>query len=199
MSYFSFGNKKIDKSIAIFNITPVSTCLGKTIWCENHCYALKAQRQYKQTRAARSRNFDESKLDRFVEDVYRQILLFKHKVTAIRIHESGDFYSQEYLNKWVEIAVKLSSMSFYAYTKSYMLDFSSIPTNLTIIYSRDDSTQRGCRAIKNKAVVINSIKEKPKGYFACWSGPRKSYKKCGPCRYCFDLDIKTKKIAFLKH
>jgi hypothetical protein len=35
----------------------------------------------------------------------------------VRIHDSGDFYSDEYLGAWLEIARTVSDVVFYAYTK----------------------------------------------------------------------------------
>jgi hypothetical protein len=59
----------------------------------------------------------------------------KRKLNAIRIHPEGDFYNQEYLNKWATIAKRLPHVQFYAYTKALHLDFSEIPNNLKIIQS----------------------------------------------------------------
>ena len=39
-----------------------------------------------------------------------------HKL--LRIHESGDFWTQVYFNAWLEVARNNSHMKFYAYTKS---------------------------------------------------------------------------------
>lgn len=36
---------------------------------------------------------------------------------AVRVHDSGDFYSDEYLDAWVEIAKEIPDVLFYAYTK----------------------------------------------------------------------------------
>ena len=42
----------------------------------------------------------------------------KKKATHVRVHDSGDFYSPKYLNKWVDIATQNKDVIFYAYTKS---------------------------------------------------------------------------------
>jgi hypothetical protein len=44
-----------------------------------------------------------------------EILTSKFKF--VRVHESGEFYSQEYVNKWYEIAKHCPNVTFYAYTK----------------------------------------------------------------------------------
>ena len=41
------------------------------------------------------------------------------KADFIRIHDSGDFYSPKYVEKWMQIAEALPGVKFYAYTKSH--------------------------------------------------------------------------------
>ena len=63
--------------------------------------------------------------------------------THVRIHDSGDFYSVDYLNKWVQIAKDNKDVIFYAYTKSIpffkltkeMNTNFLLPKNLIIIFS----------------------------------------------------------------
>jgi hypothetical protein len=53
----------------------------------------------------------------------------------VRIHDSGDFFSQAYLDAWMRAAREFPRTRFYAYTKSLHLDFSQAPANLSIIQS----------------------------------------------------------------
>jgi hypothetical protein len=55
--------------------------------------------------------------------------------THVRIHDSGDFYSQQYLDSWIAIARKRPDVVFYAYTKSMDLNWQSAPSNLRIVQS----------------------------------------------------------------
>jgi hypothetical protein len=58
------------------------------------------------------------------------------KVEVVRIHSAGDFYSREYLEKWIQIAMSLPKVKFYAYTKMVRLTKEYIiPENLILIYS----------------------------------------------------------------
>ena len=60
------------------------------------------------------------------------------KFTHVRLHDSGDFYSKEYLFKWYEIARNMPSKTFYAYTKRVKLikdNELKKPKNMVIIYS----------------------------------------------------------------
>jgi len=45
---------------------------------------------------------------------------------AVRIHDSGDFFDEQYVRDWLEIANKTPDVLFYAYTKEVSL-FRSIP------------------------------------------------------------------------
>lgn len=65
----------------------------------------------------------------------------------IRIHDSGDFYSESYFEAWCNIIRQyenLKSIQFYAYTKmvQFCKSYTNSPTNLKLIYSfggREDS------------------------------------------------------------
>ena len=65
------------------------------------------------------------------------------RVDILRVHDSGDYYSDKYIDKWVEIAKALPHVRFYSYTKSIPLFLNrAMPSNYDIIYSeggrRDD-------------------------------------------------------------
>lgn len=65
-----------------------------------------------------------------------QAEITKKRVERVRIHDSGDFYSQEYLNKWIAIANVNPNVEFYAYTKMVsMVKSTPLPSNLRIIFS----------------------------------------------------------------
>jgi len=56
---------------------------------------------------------------------------------AVRIHDSGDFFTREYLELWLRIAEANSDILFYAYTKEVeMLKSTPLPANFRIIYSK---------------------------------------------------------------
>ncbi len=66
--------------------------------------------------------------------------LRRRSVKRLRIHDSGDFYSPEYTNRWLAIIRANPSIEFYAYTKlvSFFKNLAAdglCPANLTLIYS----------------------------------------------------------------
>jgi hypothetical protein len=60
-----------------------------------------------------------------------------HAGQKIRVHDSGDFYNQEYVDKWADIARANPDKKFYAYTKSLHLDLKKLHniTNFHVIQS----------------------------------------------------------------
>lgn len=96
---------------------------------------------YKQVLPARQYNFNLSRQEDFDSLMNETIKKHAHKIDAVRIHESGDFYNQAYLLKWFMIAMNNPGITFYAYTKSFHLNFSGKPSNFVLIASFDASTR----------------------------------------------------------
>ena len=106
----SHGNKKLKSnnrvSFLIWNTPAVITCPYATELSKKFCYALKAERQYPDAKKSRYDHFEISKQSDFVDRMIYTILVElsrpanKDKKIVFRIHESGDFYNQEYANKW---------------------------------------------------------------------------------------------------
>jgi hypothetical protein len=149
---FAYGNKKLPKSTLIFSLPAVSTCPGAVSQgCgiaalvngakgfTGHCYALKAERMYPSVKVSRGRNLDATRMTGFVDHAAMAILeaSTRRPVKMVRIHESGDFYSQAYFDAWADVARQFPAITFYAYTKSVRLDFSKRPSNFVLLLSDD--------------------------------------------------------------
>jgi len=127
----SAGNKKLDKSIAIFNLPA-----GKQYSCGCDCpgcYAKKAQYLYPQVLPCRIKNWEASKSNNFVT-MFCEALnkAIKAGCTVVRLHESGDLYSLDYVYKLEEIAAKYPEIKFYYYTKT---DYSVLGSNVNRVNS----------------------------------------------------------------
>lgn len=60
----------------------------------------------------------------------------KTKVLAIRLHNSGDFYSSDYLRAWLRLMRDNPKIIFYGYTKSVsMVLAEDIPDNFRLVFS----------------------------------------------------------------
>ena len=111
----SKGNKKLHKSVLIWNLPSVKTC-PNYVNCKDKCYARRAEKLYPSVLPCRMKNWQASKQSDFVNNMIA--LIKKSKCSLVRVHESGDFYSQTYADKWSEIAANLPEVQFFAYTKS---------------------------------------------------------------------------------
>jgi hypothetical protein len=61
----------------------------------------------------------------------------RKKVDFLRIHDSGDYYSPAYLEKWLQIARNNPQTKFYSYTKSVPLfENVELPENFDVIFSQ---------------------------------------------------------------
>lgn len=131
--YFSNGNIKLNKKVLVWNLPRLKTCPGAYA-CKDWCYEIKAEKRFKNAIIAREKNLQESKKENFVKKAVEY--MNKKKFDHVRVHASGDFYSQQYLEKWYAIARHLPSKNFYAFTKSLHLNLYEFkPKNFNIIQS----------------------------------------------------------------
>lgn len=117
------NNSKLGKNILCFDLLAVVTCPNCKD-CRIGCYALKAQRQYPATYNKRLINtiLAVRHLSVLEQLIVQQLRLTKKKI--VRIHSSGDFFNQQYLDMWVRIARQFPRIKFYGYTKTYgIFDF----------------------------------------------------------------------------
>jgi hypothetical protein len=140
MLKLSVGNSKLNKTSAKagfrvigFGLPAVDTCPGAAA-CKSVCFATQGTYRFKGVRAVRAANWEASQNDTFVQDMIAAIRRRRSRNT-VRVHDSGDFYSQEYLDSWFTIARTLPHVRFYAYTKSLHLNFAGKPDNFMIVQS----------------------------------------------------------------
>jgi len=121
------GGKLGYDKIPSFAIPPGLTC-PKASTCKNHCFAMSGHTEYVQmVRDTHSAALGLSERDDFVEKV--NTLIQKKWKNAkkpdpkkpYRIHAWGDFYSNAYAKKWVQIIKDNPNVFFYAYTKSFTM------------------------------------------------------------------------------
>lgn len=112
----------------------VNTC-PSALACRAVCYAKQGRYAMPNVIAARQHNLEMSQNPYFVDFVVADLERMR-KVNTVRIHDSGDFYDQEYYDKWCAIATMLPEITFYAYTKTVNMDlWSHKPDNLKITQS----------------------------------------------------------------
>lgn len=111
------------------------------------CFAASREAQYKDLRNLRWRNLDllnefKGDLTGMTDLLLRSLEYYEHtkkKIRIFRVHDSGDFYSQEYFDAWVAVAHKRTDILFYAYTTSipYWAErIEELPKNFRLIASK---------------------------------------------------------------
>ena len=102
--------------------------------CIKFCYARKGAYIWSNVKPAFEKRYELSKTDQFVNKMYDEIV--KKKPDYVRVHDSGDYYSRKYLNKWIDIALLFPEVKFYSYTNMVQLTKEAdLPSNFDIIYS----------------------------------------------------------------
>lgn len=107
--------------------------------CSNLCYARSGTYNFSNVKAAHTRNL-ELILDNPIEWKDRVSAELKSKRyeggKSARIHDSGDFFSSDYFELWLQIAIENPQVFFYAYTKEVeMVKRYELPENFVIIFS----------------------------------------------------------------
>jgi len=114
------------------------------------CYAARAQGQYPGANIQAFKNLDLLKRMKTKEKMANLIIKSMEyhglaNTDILRIHEAGDFFSQDYLDAWIEVAKRMPQTLFYAYTVSlpyYMARKNSLPKNFKIIASMDKHNEK---------------------------------------------------------
>jgi hypothetical protein len=119
-----------------FNVCPSAMA------CAKLCYARKGTYRFKNVRAKHVRNLEMvlNDIDVWEEQMIREVLHKRMEGAHVRIHDGGDFFSEEYLRAWLRVMWAAPLTTFYAYTKEVEM-FKRVvegnaPPNFKWIYSR---------------------------------------------------------------
>lgn len=110
------------------------------------CYSANAEVVYKGARNNRWDNFELIKqaktVDKMAALIIDSINLYAQEndnFSIFRIHEAGDFFSQDYFDAWMKVCKHFKNIKFYSYTKSlpyWVKRLNQIPKNLKLIASK---------------------------------------------------------------
>jgi len=144
---WTFGNSKLVKTSgeslkivgygisADTDMNGVNSCPGASA-CRGVCYAKQGTYLFKNVREARLFNLQASFQANFRDMLISDLTEISRKYNCVRIHDSGDFHTQSYLDAWKLAADRFASCTFYAYTKSLHLDLhSNLPANFKLVQS----------------------------------------------------------------
>lgn len=181
------GNTKL-KGMYMFNL-PASKEVCNRI-CKG-CYAIKEQVRFPAALAARTERYNASLEDSFPATVTKELGRLRKRPQYFRIHASGDFYAQDYINKWYSIASANPDITFYAYTKRMKdFDFSQL-SNLSNVMLID--------SLHFKKLNYGPEEKAPDGAFIC--PDHKNETQCGvTCTYCMTKEgAHTNGVFFIQH
>ena len=130
---FLGGNDNI--KFEVFDLPRLITCPGSTEICRKNCYQIKITNMHKGENQDSASTYHKkynlvcSMQDDFINRIVSEIKSKRpsdNRQNFIRIHADGDFYSEEYLIKWMTIALvtKLlfeNKYRFVVYTKSFRI------------------------------------------------------------------------------
>lgn len=111
-----------------WNTRAIYDCPFRSAGCEVVCYATKGNHVFTSVKQSREKSFEQTKRadfsDAMVYTIHteKQSKRYADAEMRMRIHESGDFYSIQYLRKWVNVWKQFHSgegVAFTLYTKSF--------------------------------------------------------------------------------
>jgi hypothetical protein len=158
--------KKTSKALSLrvfnFGIPAYKSASGKLTCpmadeCVKFCYAKKGAYIWGNVKPAFEKRYELSKTDDFISAMNAEIQ--SKKPDYVRVHDSGDYYSKAYLNKWIEIAIHNPNVRFYSYTN--MIDMmlnTSLPDNYDIIFSDSGKQKHLINERKHRHTKIFSSK-----------------------------------------
>ena len=160
MLKLSYGNSKIkllasylgytQKQVASLDLPAGHTCPASLL-CQSYsnretgkitdgksmkfrCYAASSEAAFPATRRLRWHNFDILKsmsTNAMVEIIESSI---PNQIKVLRIHSSGDYFTRNYFNAWVQVAQNHPEIIFFGYSK--ILEYTHYNTdNFKIVYS----------------------------------------------------------------
>ena len=157
--------KKTSKQLGVrvfnFGIPAYKSASGKLTCpmadgCVKFCYAKKGAYIWSNVKPAFERRYELSKTDAFVDKMYDEIV--KKKPDYVRVHDSGDYYSKKYLNKWIDIANLFPEVKFYSYTNMVQMFLDTdLPENFDIIFSDSGKQKHLIDKLKHRHTKIFAI------------------------------------------
>lgn len=111
------GNDKTGTLIYTTSLPPGKTCPGMTADCWRECYARKGHYNGPTVINRLALNDAMRHAPNFIGRVTGQIV--SQGIQAVRVHAAGDFDTEVYIQKWIDIAKRNPDTVFYAYTRSW--------------------------------------------------------------------------------
>ena len=191
------------------------SCIGETEACKD-CYAMKKRHLFDNVQMALARNWMLIKKLSDKKDtktaVNKLLEIIPENSNLFRIHESGDFFNNWYVDVWNDVVINRRQTYFWCYVRSFELNFSKIvrQPNFALWASIDDYNKDQAldfiKRYKNSSVKLaygpyKHNAETPESSIIC---PATNHKieingACNKCKLCVIKDRIAKNIVFLQH
>jgi len=203
--YIKFGNNKVAKSVAIFNMNSATDCNNRnTDHCQvpdGMCYAFNDEQRYGAPLDYRRRQeylWDSLDAETWAAAFNELVNRKRNDVTAIRFSESGDFRHKGDIVKVNRIA-ELVDVDVYTYSASDYLDWSEAE-NFTVNRSNDFDSwdgegDRRFHALPEGSELDDDTVWCPFDYYD--GDDLEERPKCGDCRLC--INAEGPDVAIVQH
>lgn len=182
---FGLGNAKLSKAIATFSLPAGWSCpfanecsskanrfTGKIIdgkHCRFRCFAASQECFQPSVRRSRWSNLEMLKQAGTVEKMANLIQKsIPYGLTMVRVHVSGDFFSERYFLAWLNVALNNPMVTFYGYTKAlpHLVKYRKwIPGNFRFTASKGGTCDNliGKHRLRHAEVVFSPEEARRKG------------------------------------
>lgn len=157
-----------------FSLPACATCCPNAGKCKEGCYAKKGRMACPTAQNAYYENYDMVVDGSLWKQLDAEITVLEckaereHKQLRIRVHDSGDFFSVEYTNHWMDVMRNHPDVVFYAYTKMVnMFKYGSsikMADNFHYVLSYGGLEDENIQDYDRKAIVISEDMDVPQGY-----------------------------------
>ena len=185
MKLIQSGNTKLHNCY-MFNLPASHEVCGRLC---SKCYAHREQVRFPSVLSARTDRYLASLQPNFPQQIISELSKLQSPPKWFRIHASGEFYSQAYVDSWYTICSNYPTIGFYAYTKRLKdFDFSKLKAlpNMALINSYHFGS-----------VNYGPLSSAPSKAFIC---PSSKSIRCGiECTYCMTKQAQHNGVYFHVH
>lgn len=152
--------------VTLSNGTNMNVCPNAGA-CASFCYARSGTYNFSNVKRRHVQNLEyiledpDGWFNQMLEEVQKPKMKGKH----IRIHDAGDFFSEDYLHLWIRIAELTPDVTFYCYTKEVTLfKKQQFPSNFKYLFSMggkedhliDLENDRHAEVFKDDAAILDA-------------------------------------------
>lgn len=214
--HMSSPSKVSNKSKRAFSLPagPDFSCPGATEACVD-CYAQSGRHHFSNVQRAFARNWELLKRFEDANDEVgcaQELARYVPRDGLFRIHESGDFHSQFAVNAWALVVANNTDVDFYAYTRSFHLNFVPLLDNSNfLLWASTDNYNHAAASLFVSEYGEYGVKHAfgpwdhdapiPEQSFVCpvTSGKLKNEGACEKCKLCIVPNRTTKNVVFFSH